>query len=241
MAIQQTLACLSDSLTKLRSRPECFYFFYKKLVELRFPLDVAEVLDLRYLLNQAIDASEATNATPDYRHFREARENEFDALGIEKKRDRDRLLKLLALIREFHYVHSVASRDTEKALRKALADNEKAAAQSRRYGRIALLVALTTAAVWLGFSEPGWPVKIVAAAGTYLSVDYFYSLSILKREQTLLGQRLDDVLSRRVKALNWKRLSRNIALTLGYAKISGVEAFLLEREAETEDAYRYYM
>lgn len=231
----------SDNLSKLRSAPEGFYFFYHRLMELQFPLDVAEVLDLRYVFNHAIDAAAPAAETPDYRHFREARTAELEALGIQKAQQRDRLLQLLALLRELHVIHSVDSRETEVRLRKALTENEHARNVSVRYGKAAGAVTLLLTALWLAMSAPGWIVMALTLASAYLCADYFFSLSVLKKERQSLSQRLEEVLTRRVKALNWKKLAKNIALTLGYAKISGVEAFLIDKEAEPEDVYRYYM
>jgi hypothetical protein len=231
----------SDNLTKLRSAPEGFYFFYHRLMELQFPLDVAEVLDLRYVFNHAIDAAPTAGETPDYRHFCDARIAELEMLGIQKAPQRDRLLRLLALLRELHVIHSVDSRETETRLRKALTENEHARSVSIRYGKAAAAVTLLLTALWLTMSQPGWIVMALTLGSAYLCVDYFFSLSVLKKERLALGQRLEEVLTRRVKALNWKKLAKNIALTLGYAKISGVEAFLIDKEAEPEDVYRYYM
>jgi hypothetical protein len=233
--------CWSDNLAKLRSVPEGFYFFYRRLTELRFPLDVAEVLDLRYLFNHAIDAVPPVSETPDYRYFRDARVAELDMLGIEKAQQRERLLRLLALLRELHVIHSVDSRKTEIRLRKAQAENDHARSVSIRYGKAAAAVTLLLAALWLAMSQPGWIVMALTLSSTYLCGDYFFSLSLLKKERLSLGQRLEEVLAHRVKALNWKKLSKNIALTLGYAKISGIEAFLIDKEPEPEDVYRYYM
>lgn len=231
----------SDNLAKLRSAPEGFYSFHNRLMELRFPLDVAEVLDLRYVFNHAIDSAPPVGETPDYRHFREARTAELEALGIQKAQQRDRLLRLLALLRELYVIHSVDSRETEVRLRKALAENAHARGVSIRYGKAAGAVTLLLAVLWLATSSPGWIVMVLTLGSAYLCADYFFSLSVLKKERLSLNQRLEEVLTRRVKALNWKKLAKNIALTLGYAKISGVEAFLIDKEAEPEDVYRYYM
>lgn len=232
MAIQSALTCLSDGFKKLATRPECFYHLYRQLIGLHFPLDVAEILELRYLLNQAIDASEGPEETRDWREFRAARERDLDELGVDKAAHRARLLRLLALIRELHYHHSIASRDMEAALRRALGDNQNADVQSRRYGKIALFAAIAGAGMWFALTEPSWWIRMATAGGIYLCSDYFYSLSILKRERSLLHHRLDEVLAQRVTTLNWQRFAKNIALTLGYARESGVEAFLIDKDAD---------
>ena len=237
MAIQSALTCLSDGLNKMAARPDCFYHLYRQLIGLRFPLDVAEILELRYLLNHAIDGAEIPQETRDWREFRDAREHDLDEIAVDKPAHRARMLRLLALVRELHYQHSIASRDMETSLRRALADNLKADRQSRRYGKVALFAALSAAVAWLGLNEPGWWVKIAAGVGFYLFCDYFYALSTLKRERALLGQSLDEVLTQRVSALNWKRLARNVALTLGYARNADVEAFLIDKDVDNDTLY----
>jgi low affinity Fe/Cu permease len=236
MTVNLNLASLSDHLTKISASPESFSFFYKKLIGLRFPIDVAEILELRSLFNQTLDAMEEIPESRDFQHFSDARQAEIDALKIEKKQHGQRLLKLLALIREFHFAHSLQSRDTENHLRKALSDNNKARIRSIHYGQITFIVALISAFIWVAFN-PGWVIQIFTVGLAYLFGDYFYSLSILKRDSVELDRQLQELLKRRVKTLNWQVLTRNISLILGYAKISGVQAFLIDKESEQEERH----
>ncbi|HLQ25445.1 MAG TPA: hypothetical protein VK138_06125 [Acidiferrobacterales bacterium] len=236
MTANLNLASLSDHLAKISASPESFSYFYKKLIGLRFPIDVAEILELRSVFNQTLDAMEEVPESRDFRHFRDARQAEIDALKIEKKQHGQRLLKLLALIREFHFAHSLQSRDTENHLRKALADTHKACRRSIRYGQIAFIAALISALAGIAFN-PGWIMQILTIGLVYLSGDYFYSLSILKRDQVDIHRQLDELLKRRVKTLNWRVLTKNISLILGYAKISGVQAFLIDKENEQEERH----
>lgn len=229
------LASLSDHLAELTSSPDSFSSFYRKLTGLRFPIAVAEILELRSLFNQSIDGTAEISATRDYEHFKEARQAEIDALGIEKKQHYERLMKLLALMREFHFAHSRESRDRENLLRKAISENDKARTQSVRYGKICLGWVAICGAVWLVLPAPGWLIPFLTVGFSYLCLDYFYSLSLLKDDKGMLNQQLETVLSRRIKTLNWKILTRNISLILGYAAISGVHPFVIDKEAEDLD------
>lgn len=218
----------ADGAAKALPSPANFPEFYRRLVGLRFPLDVADILELRYSLNHAVDHRLEPTASRDYVHFCSLHRPQIAALGINKDHHVQRLFKLLAMLRELHLAHSIESRDAEAKLRAALARNEKASAQSRGYAKVALGVALIAASLWLALINPGWFVRIVTVAAAYLSADYFYSLTILRRERNILGGQLQTLLNRRVHALNWPTVVRNLALILGYAKISGVEAFVVE-------------
>lgn len=230
------LAMLSDNLGKLNSSPENFSPFYRKLAQLRFPLPVADVLELRYLFNHAIDQMPEPERTRDFHHFREARQAEMEAVGIDTGRHGQRLLKLLAVLRQLHLVHIIESRDAEAQLRRALEGNEKAARASVRYGKVSLVAALVAGTFWWLADVHWWTTALAVGLG-YLSADYFYSLSILKRERSLLQERLDEVLAKRVSGLHWPLLIRNIALILGYARIDGVEAFEMHGEADDARAH----
>lgn len=240
MTVDVELACLSDNLSKLVAPPENFSFFYKKLVGLKFPLEVAEILELRDLFNHAIDQLPEPAST-DFQHFCRERQADIAALGIEKEHHVERMMRLLAMLRQFHLAHTIESRDTEAYLRKALTNNEKAHAQSVRYGRFSFIGALGGGGLWAVLHQPGLVLQLVTAGLMYLFLDYFYSLTILKRERTLLRNRLEEVLHRRINAMNWSLLAKNIAVILGFARISGVEAFLLPTEQEHEDVYRHYL
>lgn len=226
------LASLADDLSKIAGTPEKFASFYRKLVSLKFPLDVAEVLELRWLLNQTIDRVPPPEETSDYREFALARRMEMETIGIEKPQHAERLLKLLTVLRDHHLAHTIESRDTEQYLRKALANNAWAHRQSGRYAKGALIGAIGAAILWLALDTPTWVTQVLAGGLVYLTADYFYSLSILRREQVILQKRLKKVLDRRIASLNWKLLIKNVALILGYARISGVEAFVIDSEAD---------
>lgn len=220
----------NDGAAKALTSPANFPDFYRRLVGLRFPLEVADILELRYSLNHAVDHRLDPTASRDYVHFCSLHRPQMVALGISQEHHAERLFKILAMLRELHLAHSIESRDTEAKLRAALARNDKASAQSRGYGKIALGVALIAVSLWAALINPGWFIRILTVATAYLSADYFYSLTILRRERNILGGQLQTLLNRRVHALNWPTVVRNLALILGYAQISGVEAFVVEGE-----------
>lgn len=228
-------ATLSEAVSKLQTTPEAFASFYRRLVDLQFPLDVAEVLELRYQFNHAIDHAPEQVASADFNHFRATHLKEVESLGLDSHRHSDRLVRLLAWVRELHLQHSIDSRNQENYLRRALGNNAKARERSRRYANIAGVATLALTAAWWIIPNPAWWAHAIVLAGLYFSGDYFYSLSILKREQVLLGKRLEQVLARRVRALDWRRLTRNIAIVLGYARPRGVQAFTLQ--GDVEDAH----
>ncbi len=240
MTVDSHTKPISDGLNKLPAAPDEFGSFYRKLLGLRFPLAVADILELRYVFNHAIDQTAEPAPTPDYRHFCDERRREMDRIGIDQPHHAQRLLKLLAVLRQLHLGHSIHSRDTEAELRRALVNNRRAAQQSRRYGNIAFAALAAIASFWLVLYQPAWWLYAGVAVTGYFALDYFYSLSILKKEYKLLGRQLEELLARRVAALNWSGVVRNIALVLGYAKLSGVEAFVLH-EDEIEDVHRYYL
>lgn len=221
----------TDGVVKTLTSPGNFPDFYRRMVGLRFPLEVADILELRDSLNQAVDHRLEPTASRDYIHFCSLHRPQIAALGINKDHHAQRLFKLLAMLRELHLAHSIESRDAEAKLRAALARNEKASTQSRGYAKVALGVALIAASLWVALIDPGWFVRIVTVAAGYLSADYFYSLTILQRERNILGGQLRTLLDRRVHALNWPTVVRNLALILGYARISGVQAFVVEGDA----------
>lgn len=229
------LASLADDLSKLGTSPDKFSSFYRRLMALQFPLDVAVVLELRYLFNQTIDKlrdnfeGDVSNA----RAFTDARRADIELAGVRKAEHVERLLPLLSLLRDHHLRHCIASRNTESALRSSLAANARAQHQSRRYAKLSLIALGVATLVVLALAAGGLAPKLILLALAYLSFDYAYSLSILKREQRILERRLSEALDRHVRALDWRCLTRNIALILGYARDSKIETFLLDSDVDT--------
>lgn len=203
--------------------PEDFYVFYTRFMALRFPLEVAEVLEWRYLINHAVDHYSEPPPTADYREFSEKLARAIDALSIDNKRHRERLLRILAMLRELHYAHSLRSRHAEEQLRLAMRENRMARKRSTQDGLVFLVAAILGVILWLAAVQPGWVLVAVTLLSAWFSLDYFHSLPILDRQLKQLKAQLNDVLRRRVTAINWKPLTRKLALILGFKQIRGIE------------------
>jgi hypothetical protein len=213
---------------------ESFPAFYTRLMGLRFPIPVEDVLELRDLLNHSADRYDEPADTPQYREFRDSLEHAIYSFGVEDKRHCQRLLTILSLFRDLHYQHTVQSRNSETRLREARTENRVARARSLRYGVIALFAMSIAGLVWFGMSEPIWQVKALTAVLAFFSLDYFRSLPTLDRDFERLGRQLNELMRRRVDTLNWKTLIHKIALILGYKRIEGIEVFHRNHTTETE-------
>jgi hypothetical protein len=212
--------------------PQNFQSFYNRILGLRFPIDVAQVLEMRYLINHAVDRFHQPPLTPDYRQLREALQGAIDSFSIDKKHHRERLLKTLTMLRELHYIHSVNSRNAEVKMRGDLTDNRTARNRSMRYGLFCTVVTIVSSLLWLSLTETGWWIKLLTAASAYLAWDYFRSLSTLDREMEVLTLQLNDLLRRRVRSLNWKTLIHKLSLILGFKHVPGVEVFVMDHSGE---------
>lgn len=217
-------------LSTLHLSPETFETVYHTIAGLRFPMDVAQVLELRYLINHGLDSFPEPAATPDYREFQDALQGVIDSIGIENKRHSERLLRILAMMRELHYHYSIKSRDAETALRSDMANNRRQRTQSLRYGLLFVSGAILAGLFWLGLPEPGWPVKLLTAGLAILSWLYFRSLPDLDRELKSLETSLNDLRRHRVKSIHWRQLVQKLALVLGYKHDSDVEVFRIDSE-----------
>jgi len=223
---------LSDYLAKLPSSPELFPFFYRGLVSLRFPIEVAEILELRYLSHHNIDRAENDGQGHEFGEFATARRVDMDDIGIQKPGHRERLSQLLLLIREYHAAHAASSSADENRLRTAIEENQFAQRQSKQYGKTSGITALVAAISSVLLSPPAILAQGLTVLLSYLCLDYFYSLSLLRREERILGIELGEVLRRRVRAVNWKAVVRQTAAILGYTRPLGGEAFRMEPEPE---------
>ncbi|MHB8253992.1 MAG: hypothetical protein ACYDEV_09930 [Acidiferrobacter sp.] len=222
---------LSDHFAKLPSSPDLFPLFYRELVRLRFPIDVAEILELRYLSHYVIDHAENDGQGYEFGEFAAHRGRDMDHVGIHKAGHRERLSQLLLLIRKYHADHTATSCASEARLRAALAENQFAQQQSKRYGKTAGVSALIAAASSILLSPPAVLMQGFTILLAYLSLDYLYSLSSLKREERRLGHELDEILRQRVRAINWKAVVRQTGAILGYTHPLGGEAFRMEPES----------
>jgi hypothetical protein len=232
MTKKKTRKQLPADFVALTLIPGKFHAFYTLFMGLRFPLEVAEVIELRYLINHAVDRFTEPPETSDYRQFRESLAGAIESFSVVNKHHRARLLKTLALMRELHYAHSVSSRDAEIKLRMDMEENRLARKRSIYYGLFFLVATILSAIAWLALPDTGWLVKLLTVLCVFQSWDYFHSLPILDRQQKEINQHLNDVLRKRVKTVHWKTLIHKLALLLGYKHIPGVEVFRMDAEAE---------
>ncbi|MDH3688623.1 MAG: hypothetical protein OEU36_03970 [Gammaproteobacteria bacterium] len=205
--------------------------FYHTILALRFPIDVAHVLELRYLLNQAADGYLEPALTADERQFRKALAVAIDSFGIKNNYHCERLIKILTMIRDLHAAHLRASRIAEVSLRNALADLGKARAKLVRHGLLSLVVTIFAGMTWLAANDPGWTLQLLTLLLAYLTWDCFHALPNIDKEPGVLNPALNEVLRTRVESLNWKRLIHKLSLILGYKRIPGLEVFPISSHA----------
>jgi hypothetical protein len=219
----------ADTLSGFTLTTNGFPDFYARILALRFPISVAEVLELRDLINHSADVYEEPADVPQNREFRDSLESAIHSFGIENRHHSERLLRVLIMLRGMHYHHTIASRDAEQELRQLQAENRRSRSRKLRNGVLALLIMLGSGAGWILASEPGWVIKLVPLAAAIASLGYFHNLPLLDREMERLTSELNVVLRKRVETLNWRTLIHKLALLLGYKKIQGIEVFRHEQ------------
>jgi hypothetical protein len=230
----------TDNLADFTLTVGNFPAFYKRIVAMRFPISVEEVLELRDLINQSLEVFEQPADNPQSREFKDSLLTAIHSFGIENDRHCKRLLNILAMLRDLHYRHSIDSRNTDERLRRELTANRQARSRSARYGLISLFATVVCGIAWIGVSEAALWLKGLTAGFAFFAWDYHHSLPALDKEIAGLTSQLNDVLRNRVEALNWKTLIHKISLVLGYKQIRGVEVFRHNTEHETFDGTRTY-
>ncbi|MDH5648756.1 MAG: hypothetical protein OEY67_03795 [Gammaproteobacteria bacterium] len=235
-----TINNINNNLASHRLTVETFPAFYRTIMALRFPIDVADVMELRDIINHSTDRFSLPPVTPDYRQFVNALQGAIDSFGIENKRHSERLIKVFTMFRHLHYRHSIRSRDKEFELRQLQSDNRLAYSRSMRYAMVSILAAVTGSMAWLSLTEPGWGLKGAVIFFSYLSLDYFHSLGTLERELKIITRELNAVLRERVNSLNWKTMIHKLSLILGFKRIEGINVFLMNNSADFGDAERMY-
>ncbi|WP_298139930.1 hypothetical protein [Acidiferrobacter sp.] len=228
-------ALLSEYLAKLPDSPDAFPFFYRRLVTLRFPIEVAEILEMRYLCQHAIDESGRYDRGDEWGEFTARRMADMDHIGVQKATHRERLSRLLLLFKDYHDLHKLRSMETEATLQAAWVDNCFAQERSTSYGKTAGMAALIAAMGSLLLSPRPLVLEGLTLLLAYVSVDSFYSLALLRRQQRRLNEQLSEILRRRVRMVNWRAVVRQTSAILGYTQPLGGEAFRLEQEHETLD------
>lgn len=205
--------------------------FYHTILALRFPIDVAHVLELRYLLNHAADAYVEPAPTADERQFHKALAAAIDSFGIKNTYHYERLIRILVMIQDLHAAHLRASRIAEISLRNALADIRDTRAKLVRHGLLSLLATIFAGMTWLASNDPGWTIQLLTLILAYLTWDCFRSLPSIDEQPEVLNPALNEVLRSRVESLNWKRLIHKLSLILGYKRIPGLEVFPIDSHA----------
>lgn len=226
---------LSEYFAKLPTSPDAFPFFYRRLVGLRFPIEVAEILEMRYLCHQAIDQSGRDDREYEWDEFAASRMADMEHVGVQKPTHRERLSRLLLLLKDYYALHKSGSTAAEDEVRRALADNRFAQERSKSYGKVAAVAALVATLSSILLSPPAVLMQGIAILLGYLSLDSFYGLSVLRREERRLNAQLSEVLRRRVRTVNWRAVVRQTGAILGYTTPVGGEAFRLEQEHELPD------
>jgi len=211
---------LQDSLT-VRNFP----IFYRMLLQMRFPIRVSGVIELRALLNDTIDKARDPGPEVKTEEFLEALESAIDSFGITRPHHRERLLKLLIEIRNLHYAHSVHSRDRELNLRRELEENEAAKTLSKQLGLVFLGLAAAGTTAWALVPTIHWIVQLIIGGSLIMAWDSFHSLPVLDKEHKRLRQELNELLRSRVEKINWKTMIHKLSLILGYKIVEGIEVF----------------
>ncbi len=224
-----------DDLAKQRLTADNFSSFYRMIMGLRFPIDVADVIEMRGTINHTLDTFEVPSQMRHKLHFVEALKGAIGSFGIENKHHVNRLIRILTMFRELHHLHNAKSRHDEADLRQLQANNRAARSQSMFYGLAAITATSVISLIWYGLAEAGWYIKLAAVVTAYITWDYFHSMTTLDREYKILTAQLNDLLRERVQSVNWKVLIHKLALILGYKKVSGVNVFLMGDNTDLGD------
>lgn len=217
----------AHNVNNLRVTSSDFPALYNALLSLRFPLQVSQVLELRFLINHAVDHYKPRSNTEN-RSLEQALRAAIVSFGVENERHRERLLKILSMIRELHSTHLVDSRVAELSLRSALDDIRRARSQVIRHGLYSLIATIFAGLTWLGSVDPGWTIKLLTLGLAYMAWDSFHALPRLDDEPKFLTPALNEVLRLRVESVNWKRLIHKLTLILGYKQIPGIVVFRMD-------------
>ncbi len=225
---------VAQDFSTLNLTPESLHAFYIKFINLRFPMKVEHLLELRYLINHTVDKYKEPPLTPDYRQFRESLQAAVDSF-IDNQRYGERMLKILSMLRDMHYTHSIRSRNAETRLRNAMAANRRERTRSIRYGLFFILATVSFIIIWLTMGNAPLAVKLLPAGYSLLALRYFHKLPGLDQELEKQTLELNDVLRQRVNSLNWKTLIHKLALVLGYKRVPGVEVFHVDIDHDHGD------
>lgn len=219
----------TDTLAGYILSIEGFPDFYSRVTALRFPVSVAEVLELRDLIHHSVDEYDEPPDIPQNREFRESLENAIQSFGIDNPLHGERLLRILSMLRGMHYHHTIASRDHEQNLRQKQAANRAQRRANLRYGVLSLLTTAIMGGYWIAAVEPALVLKLAVLGGAILALFHIRALPRLDAEMERLTRELNDVLRKRVETLNWRTLIHKLSLLLGYKQVQGIEVFRHEQ------------
>lgn len=228
----------TDTLAGFTLSVAGFPDFHSRIAALRFPVSVAEVLELRDLIHHSVDVYEEPADIPQNRDFRESLENAIHSFGIENPIHSERLVRILTMLRGMHYHHTILSRDSEQRLREQQATNRARRRASLRYGVLSLLTTVALGSYWATTPEPGLALKLAVLGAAVLSFVFIHALPRFDADMERLTRELNDVLRKRVDSLNWRTLIHKLSLLLGYKQIQGIEVFQHE-QAESSASSRY--
>ena len=220
----------SDDLATQRLSVDSFPDLYRKLIRLRLPLDVAEVIDLRDIINQA--ASEFTEPVPTagYRRFIAAVRSELDALSVNRADHRAKLISILAMLRSLHQAHRETTRQATRSLHRRQRANREARRLSIRYGVMLLIATIVGVTAWMAIDQLTWPLRLGTVLLAYLAFDYFFSLTVLTQDYARLAQDLQRLRDEQIRHFEWRTLVRHVALVLGYTHRFVTEPFLVSSD-----------
>jgi hypothetical protein len=227
----------TDTLSGVTLTTRDFPDFHALIMALRFPIEVAEVLELRDLINHSAAVYEEATEIPQNREFRESLEGAIQSFGIENRQHSERLVRVLNMLRGMHYQHIIGSRDAERRLREQQTENRIARRHSLRNGVLALLATLASGLAWFTLMITDWKLQLLPLVTAIAALGYFHALPRLDREMERLTRDLNDVLRKRVDTLNWRTLIHKLALLLGYKQIQGIDVFRHELGDQGNGSY----
>lgn len=225
----------SDTLGGFTLTSASFPDFYSRIQALRFPISVADVLELRDLINHSADVHEESTEIPESREFSESLEAAIHSFGIENRHHCERLLKVLTMLRSMHYQHTVSSRNAEQQLRDYQAENRKRQRACTRNGITALVVTGLLLLGWMMPESPNLLLQSLPLISAMTAFHYFHQIPLLEAKREALARDLNEVLRKRVDSLNWRTLIHKLSLLLGFKKIQGVEVFHHEQADNHND------
>jgi hypothetical protein len=215
---------LGEPLLTADSFPE----FYRTFMSLRFPLAVTQVIEIRDLIHQALDTFMPSLSATDHENFQSELRSVVESLGITSPHQSEAMLRVAGMFSELHHQHVTRSREAEERLRAQQIANRAAKRASIKFGAFALVATFIGGLAWLLIEEGAWFVGIGTLLFGYLSLDYFYSLSVLKQEYEHLGHELAKLCEARIGVMAWKSFLHRVASVLGYMSGPASEAFLAD-------------